>query len=165
MLKSRKANPGAAASQAPPPRNPTVAPSNKRYLILTYAAEFDRVHYPLPLLYEEHPDPQHLKSIIGRLRGEVDGLTQQLQQQQQQLVAAGAAHARGGRAADVGGGGVSAELRRLREDNAALKQQLRAAERGGVLGGPGAMAPEAREMARDLKTVGGCVGVLCGVLL
>lgn len=23
--------------------------SNKRYLILTYVAEFDRVHYPLPL--------------------------------------------------------------------------------------------------------------------
>lgn len=39
----------------------TLAPNNKRYLILTYAAEFDRVHYPLPLQFEEHPDPAHLK--------------------------------------------------------------------------------------------------------
>ena len=42
---------------------------NKRYLILTYAAEFDRVHYPLPLMYEEYPDPEDLKRTIVRLRG------------------------------------------------------------------------------------------------
>lgn len=58
MLKHRKA--GAQAGGQAAPRQP-VAPSNKRYLILTYAAEFDRVHYPLPLLYDESPDPNHLK--------------------------------------------------------------------------------------------------------
>jgi hypothetical protein len=26
--------------------------SNKRYLILTYVGEFDKVHYPLPLNFE-----------------------------------------------------------------------------------------------------------------
>lgn len=49
------------ATQTGGPR--TIPPNNKRYLILTYAAEFDRVHYPLPLLYEENPDPQRLKQV------------------------------------------------------------------------------------------------------
>jgi coiled-coil domain-containing protein 61 len=43
--------------------------NNKRYLILTYQGEFDKVHYPLPLPFEEHPDPQDLKKTIVRLRG------------------------------------------------------------------------------------------------
>lgn len=64
-LKSRR-----GLNQAP--LNRTIPPNNKRYLILTYAAEFDRVHYPLPLLYEENPDPEHLKSIIRSLRAELD---------------------------------------------------------------------------------------------
>src|SRR3546814_3034147 len=40
----------------------------KRYLILTYTVEFDRVHYPLPLAYEEDPNPAALKATIRRLR-------------------------------------------------------------------------------------------------
>jgi hypothetical protein len=44
-----------------PPEELLRVDNNKRYLILTYASEFDRVHYPLPLQYEENPDPQHLK--------------------------------------------------------------------------------------------------------
>jgi len=42
--------------------------SSKRYLILTYASEFDRVHYPLPLLPDEQPDPARLKAVIASLR-------------------------------------------------------------------------------------------------
>ncbi len=42
--------------------------SNKRYLILTYAVEFDRVHYPLPLLYTPEPGAAVLKRTIDRLR-------------------------------------------------------------------------------------------------
>ena len=58
-LESLKSRAGAAskAGRAPPPAG-TV---NKRYIILTYAAEFDRVHYPLPLLYEDNPDPQLMR--------------------------------------------------------------------------------------------------------
>lgn len=41
-----------------------------RYLILTYAAEYDRVHYPLPLAYVESPGREQLERTIGRL-GEV----------------------------------------------------------------------------------------------
>eukprot|EP00951_Prasinocladus_malaysianus_P047244 scaffold649542_cov56-Prasinocladus_malaysianus.AAC.1 len=68
MLKARKekAQTGNAARALPP--------NNKRYLILTYAAEFDRVHFPLPLLYEESPDPALLKKTISALRAEVEAL-------------------------------------------------------------------------------------------
>ena len=51
----------------PLPANTVV--NNKRYLILTYQGEFDKVHYPLPLPFEEHPDPADLKRTIVRLRG------------------------------------------------------------------------------------------------
>ena len=50
----------------------------KRYLILTYTAEFDKVHYPLPLTFEEHPSPATLQRTISRLRRElVNGGRQQ----------------------------------------------------------------------------------------
>jgi len=52
---------------------PQAALSNKRYLILTYQGEFDRVHYPLPLAFDEFPDPQELKRTIAQLRGEEGG--------------------------------------------------------------------------------------------
>ncbi|CAK4755403.1 unnamed protein product [Aphanomyces euteiches] len=42
--------------------------NNKRYLILTYAVEFDRVHYPLPLSFIENPSPDMLKKTIKRLK-------------------------------------------------------------------------------------------------
>ena len=42
--------------------------SNRRYLILTYSSEFDRIQYPLPLQYVSSPDPAYLKSIIQDLR-------------------------------------------------------------------------------------------------
>ena len=45
------------------------AANNKRYLILTYQGEFDKVHYPLPLAFEEYPDPSTLKATIVSLRG------------------------------------------------------------------------------------------------
>jgi len=64
LLKSRKmGKPGPASSAS--------KSNNKRYLIMTYAVEYDRVHYPLPLSYEETPDPSNLKMTIARLRQEV----------------------------------------------------------------------------------------------
>jgi coiled-coil domain-containing protein 61 len=39
-----------------------------RYVILTYTGEFDRVHYPLPLAFEDRPNPQALQRRIKRLR-------------------------------------------------------------------------------------------------
>lgn len=40
----------------------------KRYAILTYTGEFDRVHYPLPLSFEETPNVNSLQRTIRRLR-------------------------------------------------------------------------------------------------
>ena len=39
-----------------------------RYVILTYKSEFDRVHFPLPLAYEEHPSLESLQRTIFRLK-------------------------------------------------------------------------------------------------
>lgn len=65
MLKNRKARkqPGGAVN---------AKPNNKRYLILTYAVEFDRVHYPLPLQFVDIPDTDGLLKTIDRLRAELD---------------------------------------------------------------------------------------------
>ncbi|XP_044729363.1 centrosomal protein CCDC61-like [Chrysoperla carnea] len=45
--------------------------NNRRYLILTYSVEFDRIHYPLPLDYCGPPDPQILQANIRRLENEI----------------------------------------------------------------------------------------------
>jgi len=46
VLKQRKAGGGEASAAAAP-----TSSSTKRYLILTYASQFDRVHFPLPLTF------------------------------------------------------------------------------------------------------------------
>ena len=50
ILKARKAT---KSGQEPPSLNATHRTKNKRYLILTYVVEFDRVHYPLALKLDE----------------------------------------------------------------------------------------------------------------
>ncbi|XP_029956605.1 centrosomal protein CCDC61 isoform X2 [Salarias fasciatus] len=47
----------------------------KRYLILIYTVEFDRIHYPLPLPYLGKPDPAALQKEIRALRAELSSLT------------------------------------------------------------------------------------------
>eukprot|EP00656_Telonema_subtile_P021421 TRINITY_DN2245_c0_g1_i1.p3 TRINITY_DN2245_c0_g1~~TRINITY_DN2245_c0_g1_i1.p3 ORF type:complete len:194 (-),score=63.63 TRINITY_DN2245_c0_g1_i1:1156-1737(-) len=64
MLKNRKARKQPSAA-------PAGKPNNKRYLILTYAVEFDRVHYPLPLQFVDEPDNEALQKTIQRLRAEL----------------------------------------------------------------------------------------------
>ncbi|XP_055878623.1 centrosomal protein CCDC61-like isoform X4 [Biomphalaria glabrata] len=48
--------------------------TTKRYLILTYTVEFDRIHYPLPLPYVGKPDPRVLQEEIRSLREELKKL-------------------------------------------------------------------------------------------
>ncbi|ETW01300.1 hypothetical protein H310_06865 [Aphanomyces invadans] len=48
--------------------DPVTSLQNKRYMILTYAVEFDRVHYPLPLNYVDSPSPDMLQRTIRRLK-------------------------------------------------------------------------------------------------
>ncbi|XP_012980873.1 LOW QUALITY PROTEIN: centrosomal protein CCDC61 [Mesocricetus auratus] len=65
-LRSRKlgGRPGALA-----PRSAQL--NSKRYLILIYSVEFDRIHYPLPLPYQGKPDPVVLQGIIRSLKEEL----------------------------------------------------------------------------------------------
>lgn len=48
--------------------------NSKRYLILIYSVEFDRIHYPLPLPYQGKPDPVVLQGIIRSLKEELGHL-------------------------------------------------------------------------------------------
>ncbi|XP_062617834.1 centrosomal protein CCDC61-like [Saccostrea cucullata] len=59
------------------PANRTVSLNSKRYLILTYTVEFDRIHYPLPLPYMGKPDPRALQETIRQLREELKSLRHQ----------------------------------------------------------------------------------------
>ena len=69
MLKARKtgARPPASAHGAAP------AAGGKRYVILTYSGEFDRVHYPLPLAFESPPSTESLLRSVARLRARLAG--------------------------------------------------------------------------------------------
>jgi coiled-coil domain-containing protein 61 len=51
--------------------NASIAHHLKRYAILTYTGEFDRVHYPLPLAFEEQPNVPALQRNLKRLRARV----------------------------------------------------------------------------------------------
>ncbi|XP_063793672.1 centrosomal protein CCDC61 isoform X2 [Pseudophryne corroboree] len=70
LLRHRKA--GGAQRQAPAARSSTL--SSKRYLILIYSVEFDRIHYPLPLPYVGKPDPVYLRQVIRGLKDELAAL-------------------------------------------------------------------------------------------
>ncbi|CAH1964352.1 unnamed protein product [Acanthoscelides obtectus] len=45
--------------------------NNRRYLIVTYVVEFDKIRYPLPLEYCGPPDPLILQATIRRLEAEL----------------------------------------------------------------------------------------------
>ncbi|OQR96089.1 viable flagellar protein number 3 [Achlya hypogyna] len=74
--------------------------NNKRYLILTYAVEFDRVHYPLPLNSIDHASPELLQKTILRLK---------------QALAE----------AKVDGGYPDKQLAALQDENASLRVQIK----------------------------------------
>ena len=58
--------------------SPSSQPQAKRYLILTYDVEFDRIHYPLALPYCGCPDPVRLQDTIRRLRSELERAKKQV---------------------------------------------------------------------------------------
>lgn len=68
MLKARKMGGKASTVNSSFSSNTSGKQLNKRYAILTYSGEFDRVHYPLPLAFEEVPNVAALKRAIARLR-------------------------------------------------------------------------------------------------
>jgi coiled-coil domain-containing protein 61 len=68
----RQAN-GLGAKAGPNQASVPLAKS-KRYLILTYQGEFDKVHYPMALSYCDQEDTNELKRTIVRLRDELDSV-------------------------------------------------------------------------------------------
>ncbi|CAK9857154.1 unnamed protein product [Sphagnum jensenii] len=124
------------------------ASNNKRYLILTYTGEFDRVHYPLPLLYEENPEPEALKRTIRRLRDELEEVKSTLQKKLEQTHPPLLNDEDSIQSIDSG----TAELPKLREENARLKAQLTCMEDSYRLCGH--ISPsDWREVADDRKTL------------
>ncbi|XP_078287205.1 centrosomal protein CCDC61 isoform X2 [Rhinoraja longicauda] len=67
LLRNRKT--GVGMRQVPPPKSGAL--NAKRYLILIYSVEFDRIHYPLPLPYAGKPDPVALQKVIRGLKEEL----------------------------------------------------------------------------------------------
>ncbi|XP_050406127.1 centrosomal protein CCDC61 isoform X2 [Patella vulgata] len=65
-LRARKS--GTTSQSIPGSRHSTL--NSKRYLILTYTVEFDRIHYPLPLPYVGKPDPRTLQESLRHLQTE-----------------------------------------------------------------------------------------------
>ncbi|KAG7396004.1 Coiled-coil domain-containing protein 61 [Phytophthora boehmeriae] len=104
--------------------------AGKRYLILTYAVEFDRVHYPLPLVPALSPSPEILQRTIRRLRQALE-----------------AAEANG---APSGHAQLAQENAALREENRCLKNTLKQ-HCDGAREGDGVMNSTA-ELQRELQT-------------
>ncbi|XP_069556594.1 centrosomal protein CCDC61 isoform X1 [Brachyistius frenatus] len=71
LLRNRKAG----VVSRPHAHQQSSALTAKRYLILIYTVEFDRIHYPLPLPYVGKPDPAALQKEIKALRAELSALT------------------------------------------------------------------------------------------
>lgn len=59
--------------------NLSTTSNNRRYLIVTYTVEFDRIHFPLALEYCGPPDPKILQDTIISLEKQVVHLQQQLE--------------------------------------------------------------------------------------
>jgi coiled-coil domain-containing protein 61 len=93
------------AARKAPSTSSSSKDNNKRYLILTYAAEFDKVNYPLPLSFVDEPSVQDLQGTVLRLRAELQLLRKS-----------------GSRPAELA-------VHKLEKENAALKAQLRQMER------------------------------------
>lgn len=71
LLKARKSGHNSSNSVRSDASQPSNKKQLKRYVILTYTGEFDRVHYPLPLAFEDHPNPLALQRTIRRLRSKL----------------------------------------------------------------------------------------------
>lgn len=81
ILKARKNNYNSKDGSSFPPSNTSSSSTSnagltkaqlKRYMILTYSSEFDKVHYPLPLNFEDVPNPISLLKVIKRLRADLN---------------------------------------------------------------------------------------------
>uniref|UniRef100_A0A7S1XTT5 Coiled-coil domain-containing protein 61 n=1 Tax=Phaeomonas parva TaxID=124430 RepID=A0A7S1XTT5_9STRA len=157
LLKARKS--GRPVGERGSPGSGSIAPNPKRYLIMTYAAEFDRVHYPLPLNFEPDPTPDSLNRTIRRLRGEADGLQKKLAAAEARASAAEATAAEQGTLASSVAGSDAADglsQTQLRAENQHLRQKLRAAIAGTAHGDDIlALQKENDRLRKELRSIMG----------
>ena len=66
MLKARKQNPANTPTMSS--NHSLVDPKQKRYLILTLSGEYEKVHYPMPLVFLEEPDIGALRRTFTRMQ-------------------------------------------------------------------------------------------------
>ncbi|XP_077401992.1 centrosomal protein CCDC61 isoform X2 [Vanacampus margaritifer] len=108
----------------------------KRYLILIYTVEFDRIHYPLPLPYIGKPDPAALQKEIRALRSELSALTSQ----------------RVGKSAELEIQRLRAELALMKEEKEAIAKVLERLQLGGSVPAPGGPQDwRGRDVVRTLE--------------
>ncbi|KAH8852604.1 Coiled-coil domain-containing protein [Schistosoma japonicum] len=91
-----------------PPQCPVAVSGNKRYLILSYITEFDKIHYPIPLISIGYPTPDVYRSIIHKLRVKLfdSRSAAVLSEQQSDRI------------------GTCKTISKLQSENAALKQEI-----------------------------------------
>ncbi|XP_029556644.1 centrosomal protein CCDC61 isoform X1 [Salmo trutta] len=131
LLRNRKA--GVVGRPRAQQQSPNL--SAKRYLILIYTVEFDRIHYPLPLPYHGKPDPAALQKEIRALKTELNAL---------------ANHA-GHKPAEPEIRRLRAELTLVREEKEALAKALERLQLVGSGSTPGGGAQGLREVVRSLE--------------
>mmetsp|Transcript_93109 Transcript_93109/g.299686 ORF Transcript_93109/g.299686 Transcript_93109/m.299686 type:complete len:670 (+) Transcript_93109:76-2085(+) len=108
-----------------PPTTSTSGQSDKRYLILTYRAEFDKVHYPLPLPLEERSEVDTLRAQLARARAELSEARATLG-----TSPSVASHGKPPLAGALGGGfGPDERLVAVQRHNSELADALRVAQR------------------------------------
>ncbi|KAJ3588822.1 hypothetical protein NHX12_009676 [Muraenolepis orangiensis] len=96
----------------------------KRYLILIYTVEFDRIHYPLPLPYQGKPDPAVLQREVRTLRTQLNTLPSHLETQRLRAELALVREEKQALERLQGGAGREATAWRSREALRALEEQL-----------------------------------------
>lgn len=78
------------------------------------------MHYPLPLLYEENPEPEALKRTIRRLRNELEDVKSTLQKKLEHSRREFADEEESIRTTDS----ESVELQKMREENSRLTEKV-----------------------------------------
>ncbi|KAF7660864.1 hypothetical protein LDENG_00273300 [Lucifuga dentata] len=130
LLRNRKA--GVVSRPRPQQSSALTA---KRYLILIYTVEFDRIHYPLPLPYVGKPDPAALQREIRALRTELSSLT-----------------SRGvNKSAELEIRRLRAELALVKEEKDAMAKVLEQLQIGGCGSSPGREDWRVRGVVRTLE--------------
>ncbi|XP_065511199.1 centrosomal protein CCDC61 isoform X4 [Caloenas nicobarica] len=124
-LRSRKMG----GDARPPPQSPSLLRA-KRYLILIYSVEFDRIHYPLPLPYVGGPDRDHRDPQIRRLQDELRRAREELRAALRRLEEERARHRRLHRRLEAELAEAKASERRLQQRLQRLTAELGACRRG-----------------------------------